>query len=264
MMKACFYRLIIVATMLMLVACQPQQVREESPSSIQGVEKSPADVYISLGVEYMNRGMYEVALEKLKKAIVIDQLSSNAHNVIAVLYDRLNEQTLAGTHYERAVTLSPSNSSAQNNYGRYLCGVKQFDLADKHFNQALKNPLYKSPLLVLTNAGTCAWKAGKLDKAESYYRTALQRNKRFSPALLQMAKLKFEQENYLSVRAYLHRFRDVNKHTAASLWLGIQAEDKLGDRGGVASYVLQLKQLFPDSHEMGLYEKSKFNPSVQQ
>ncbi|MEO1889255.1 MAG: type IV pilus biogenesis/stability protein PilW [Cycloclasticus sp.] len=251
-------RLLMLLMVLVLSACQAQQIREES-SSLQGAEKSPADVYVSLGVEYMNRGMNDVALEKLRRGLQVDRSSSNAHNVIAVLYDRLGETALAGQHYEDAVRLRPSNSSAQNNYARYLCGIKKYELADLHFNKALKNPLYKSPLLALTNAGTCAWKAGDLTKAEAYYRTALQRNKRFAVTLLQMAKLKFEQKNFLSVRAYLQRFREVNKHTPASLWLGIQAEDKLGNQGGVVSYILQLKQLYPDSHEVGLLEKSSFD-----
>ncbi len=251
-------RLLMLLAVLFLSACQIQQIREDS-SELQSLEKSPADVYTSLGVEYMNRGVYEVALDNLKKALQVDPSSSNAHNVIAVLYDRLGELVLAGKHYQKAIQLTPRNSSVQNNYGRYLCGMKKYDLADQSFNKALSNPLYKSPLLALTNAGTCAWKAGKLDKAERYYRTALQRNKRYSSALLQMSKLKFEQKNYLSVRAYLQRFREVNKHTPASLWLGIKAEDKLNNKNGVASYVLQLKRLYPDSHEMVLLENSHFN-----
>jgi type IV pilus assembly protein PilF len=261
-MKNWMQRFFILSLMLLLSACQSQQVKEES-SVLQGVEKSPADVYVSLGVEYMNRGMNDVALDKLQMALRVDRSSSNAHNVIAVLYDRLGESVLAGKHYENAVRLSPGNSSAQNNYARYLCGTKKYDLADQHFNKALKNPLYKSPLLALTNAGTCAWQAGNLDKAEAYYRTALQQNKRFAITLLQMAGLKFEQQNYLSVRAYLQRFRQIRKHTPASLWLGIQAEDKLGNQSGVASYILQLKQLYPDSHEVGLLEKSHSNRSTQ-
>jgi len=247
-----------VLSLLLLVGCQPQKVKQEQ-SVIQGGEKSPADVYVSLGMEYMNRGMYDVALEKLRKALVIDAMSSNANNVIAVLYDRLGEQGLAGQYYEKSVRLSPANSSAHNNYARYLCGIEKFYLADKHFNLALQNPLYKSRLLALTNAGTCAWKAGRLEQAESYYRSVLQRNKTYRIALFQMAKLKFEQENYLSVRAYLQRFRAIAKHTPASLWLGIQVEDKLANNDDVASYILQLKQLYPDSHELGLLEKSKFN-----
>jgi len=257
-MNKWIFRLSTALSMLVLVACQSQQIKQEQ-SSIQGVERSPADVYVSLGVEYMNRGMYEVALEKLRKALAVDGSYSDAHNVIAVLYDRLGEQALAGKHYAKAVSLRPANSSAQNNYARYLCSVKKFDLADKHFNLALKNPLYKSRLLALTNAGTCAWSAGHLDQAETYYRSVLQQNKTFRMALLQMAKMKFEQQNYLSVRAYLQRFRAAGKHTPGSLWLGIQAEAKLANNDGVASYILQLKQLYPDSHELGLLEKSKLN-----
>lgn len=257
MMKIRLFRLSVLCFFIVLSACQSQPLKSES-AHMQGNESSPADVYVSLGVEYMNRGINEVALEKLQTAINIDSNSSNAHNVLAVLYDRLGEAALAGQHYEKAVALSPANSSAQNNYARYLCGIKQYERADQHFNLALKNPLYKTPYVVLTNAGSCAWTAGDLAKAENYYRMALQRHKRFPPALFQMAKLKFEQQNYLSVRAYLQRYRDAAMHTSASLWLGIQAEDKLANQSAVASYVLQLKRLYPDSQEMGLLEKSKF------
>jgi len=254
--------LLMLVAVLFLSGCETQQLKKEE-STLRGVRKSPADVYTSLGIEYMNRGMYDVALENLKKALVVDRSSSNAHNVIAVLYDKLGQIVLAGKHYQKAIKLSPVNSSAQNNYARYLCSIEKYELADLHFNKALDNPLYKSPLIALTNAGTCAWKAGELDKAERYYRSALQRNKRYAATLLQMAKLKFQQEKYLSVRAYLQRFREVNKHTPASLWLGIRAEGKLNNQNSVASYVLQLKRLYPDSHEVALLEKSRFNRSVQ-
>ena len=251
----------IVLITLLLSGCGGQSIRSQG-MDLQSAKKSPADVYVALGVEYMQRGLNDVALEKLQTAVRVDPSSSDAHNVIAVLYDRLGQFSQAGTHYERAVRLGPNNSSAHNNYARYLCGNKDYEKADKHFLQALKNPLYKSPLLALTNAGNCATKAGKLDEADRYLRTALQRNKRFSPALFQMAKLKFEQKNYLSVRAYLQRFRMVQKSTSASLWLAIQAEDKLGDRNAVASSVLKLQQLFPDSHETSLLEKSKFSYNI--
>jgi len=254
--------ILILVAMLFLSACQTQQIKNEE-STLKGVRKSPADVYTSLGIEYMNRGMHKVALENLKKALIVDRSSSNAHNVIAVLYDKLGKIVLAGKHYQQAVKLSPVNSSAQNNYARYLCSIEKYDLADLHFNKALDNPLYKSPLIALTNAGTCAWKAGKLDKAERYYRSALQRNKRYAVTLLQMAKLKFKQKKYLSVRAYLQRFREVNKHTPGSLWLGIRAEGELNNQNSVASYVLQLKRLYPDSHEVALLEKSRFNRLIQ-
>jgi type IV pilus assembly protein PilF len=67
-MRKWSFRLMMAFVAVAIAACQPQQVKE-SNSSIQGAEKSPADVYVSLGVEYMNRGMNEVALEKLKERL---------------------------------------------------------------------------------------------------------------------------------------------------------------------------------------------------
>ena len=249
-----------VIVLFVLIGCESQPTRGEvasSSSSIQTHRASPADVYVSLGVEYMKLGINDVALQNFKKAIAIDPSSSDAHNVIAVMYERLGEINLAGINYEQAVYLEPANSGAQNNYGRYLCGKGEYKKADQHFLLALKNPLYKSPMNALTNAGICAAKAGDTEKAEYYFRSTLQRNKRFSPALYQMAILRFEQEKYLSVRAYLQRFREVQKHTPATLWLGIKAESKLKDLGAVKSYAMQLQQFHPDSHEAGLLEKSK-------
>lgn len=251
---------ILLLLCLLLAACQAQPVRETSSrdSPLQVDQASPADVYVELGIEYMKLAKYDVALLNLKKAVDVDPGSSNAHNVLAVLYEQLGETDAAGQHYQRAVSLSPSNSSAQNNYGRYLCKREQYQAADQHFQMALNNPLYRSPILALTNAGDCAFRAGHVDQAEHYSRSALQINNKFAPALYQMARIKFEQKNYLSVRAYLQRFREVQSFTPAALWLGIQAESKMNNEDAVSSYALQLRQLFPDSHEAGLLEKSDY------
>lgn len=252
--------LLTLLLMTALVAgCQSQPTRSTSGDDpLQQSQASPADVYVELGIEYMKLGKYDVALTNLKKAVDVDPYSSNAHNVLAVLYEQLREDQAAGTHYERAVQLSPANSSAQNNYGRYLCKKERYEEADRHFQMALDNPLYRSPILAMTNAGECAFRAGNMDKAENYFRSALQINKKFPPALYQMARLKFEQKNYLSVRAYLQRFREVQAFTPAALWLGIQAEHLMKNEDAVSSYALQLRRQFPDSHEAGLLEKSDY------
>lgn len=256
---ALFRHACLIVLLFGLAACQGQTVRPGNSSDPLDVKQaSPADVYVELGIEYMKLKKYDVALENLKKAINVDPGSSNAHNVLAVLYEQLGEDKAAGEHFQRAVSLQPSNSSAQNNYGRYLCKNEKYKEADRHFKMALDNPLYRSPILAMTNAGECAFRAGNVETAENYFRSALQINKKFSPALYQMARVKYEQKNYLLVRAYLQRFREVQQMTPAALWLGIQAEDKLSNPDAVASYALQLRQLYPDSHEAGLLEKSQY------
>jgi len=252
-----FYNILIGLLFgFLLIACQSQEIKREN-STIGTHTKSPADVYVSLGVEYMKLGINDVALEKLRKAVQVDPNSSDAQNVLGVLYEQLGEKALAEMHYEKAVYIKPSNSSAQNNYARFLCQSGEYSQADKHFRLAIQNPLYKSAIKAVTNAGVCALADNNIEKAEAYFRSALLHNKRYSPALLQMANLRAKQNNYLSVRAYLQRFRSVQKHTAASLWLGIQAERELENQDAVASYSLELRQFFPDSYEASLLEKSE-------
>ena len=70
-----------------------------------------------------------------------------------------------------------------------------------------------------------------------------------------MCEISFKLPNHLSARGYLQRYQQVARHTAKSLWLGIQIEQELGDKDAVSSYVLQLKNNFPDSQEaMQLHE----------
>jgi type IV pilus assembly protein PilF len=216
---------------------------------------SPADIYIKLGVGYMARGNDGAALDNLNKAIKADADSSRAQGVIAVLYEKLKEPELAERHFKRALSLEPGNSSAHNNYGRFLCKRGQYREAAQHFERAYENPLYTKQGLALLNAGECELAAGNIDKAETLFRRALEIAPKTASALLNMAKIRFKKGNYLSVRAYLQRFREVSYHNAESLWMGIQAEHELGQQDAVAGYVITLHSKFPDSEEMKMLEE---------
>lgn len=247
-------RLLMLALIgLMTVSCAGGGSRQSNYLNQPG--ESPADVYIQLGVGYMSMGNNGAALESLKKALEVDSRSSNAHGVIGVLYDRLEEEVLAERHFKRAVLLEPGNASAQNNYGRFLCKKGEWNEAASHFKAAYHNPLNPRKWLALANAGQCELKNNQLDKAEELFRKALEINPRFPNALSSMAKIRFKKGNYLSVRAYLQRFRVVSYHTAETLWLGIQSEHELGHKDAVAGYVVTLRSKFPDSEEVKMLDE---------
>jgi type IV pilus assembly protein PilF len=93
-------------------------------------------------------------------------------------------------------------------------------------------------------------------RAEKYFRIVLQRNPNTPEALLNMSKLSVQQGKYLPGRAYLQRYQAVGKHTAETLWLGIQIEENLGDKKTLAAYKRQLRNDFPDSEEAGKLGKN--------
>ena len=210
---------------------------------------SPADVYVDLGTVYLRDGNLTEAYKNARKAVMLDERSSSAHNLLGLIHQRFGEDAMAEKHYRRAVELEPQNPYALNALGSFVCSAGEYEEADGYFKRALRNPLYPTPWVASHNAGLCAEGAGRLGQAETYYRAALQRNPRFAPSLLRMAHLSFDSNSYLSARAYVQRFEQVGRDTAESLWLGLRIEKQLGDMDQVASYSLKLRENFPDSEQ---------------
>ena len=234
-----------------LSACSSAAVRHEEAQQLKSSE-----INTELGLSYLQERDTERALIKLTRAIEQNPENAKAHAAIAMAYDNLDRQTRARTHYARAVELDPMNSYARNAYGAYLCREGAVAEALMHFDKAVENPLYPQPEMALTNAGQCLRSDGDMVKAESYFRAALRRNPRFAQALFQMSRLSFEKGNALSARGYLQRYLAVAKHSAQTLWLGIQIERELGDRDAVASYTMLLRGQYPDSEELRLLQES--------
>ena len=214
------------------------------------------DIYVQLAAGYMRQGNMAVALKQAKRAIELDPGSVDANNILALIYERLGDYDLAELYYRQGIALDPENSYILNAYGTYLCTQRRYQESDARFKMALKNPLYPTPEVVLTNAGICARRKGDLQQAETYLRRALTANPRFGSALIEMTRLSLQAGRYLSVRAYLQRYLEVARPTAESLWIGIQAENQLGDHDAVASYTLLLRNEFPDSPELQLLRES--------
>ena len=246
---------ILVMLGLLASGCTQQAVRGDGGRDATGElgsptsGSSPADVYIELSKAYLIENQLTEAYTNAKKAVIVDPRSSNASLMLAVVNQRLGQATEAEESYRKSVSLDPHNPIALTAYGAFLCEQKRYADADASFRRALNNPLFNTPWVALHNAGSCEEIAGDTVSAEKDYRAALQLNPRFAPSLLGMAKASFRDQNYLSARAYLQRYAEVAPHTAESLWLGVQTENQLGDRGQMSSYGLKLRAKFPDSEE---------------
>jgi type IV pilus assembly protein PilF len=205
---------------------------------------------LNLAIEYMRNGNMETALEKLNRAYEADPRYYGTHNAYGLLYQRLGDPALAERHFKRAIDLNNNDSMSKNNYGNFLCQARRFEEAEKVFVSAASNPLYETPAVAWTNAGTCAFMNNRADLAEKYFREALTINPQIPTALLTMSRISYDQDNFLSARGYLQRYQAVARNTAASLLLGIKIEKELGDRNAVASYEMLLRNNYPDSTEL--------------
>jgi type IV pilus assembly protein PilF len=220
----------------------PDQTQNEKASAVN----------VQLGIGYLQQNDFELANDKLSKALRQDPDSAPAHNAFAILQDRLLQTEKAEYHYKKATKLDPENSQAANNYGAFLCRHGRELESEKYFMQALKNPLYSTPEFAYTNAALCLLQVGEAretEKAKEYLGKAIAAKSDFGPALLSMAQLLFDQGEYVAAKFYLDRFHLVAKPTARSLWLAIRNTLQIDGQGDVTELAQRLGNEFPDSEE---------------
>lgn len=227
---------------LALTGCASGPAPEET-----GKARRAAETNTELGRQYIARGEYEVALDKLRRAIAHDKTYAPAHTVLAFLYENLNDDEMAAKEYREAVKYDPDGGSVNNNYGAFLCSQNKWHEAERYFDRALEDPFYATPELATTNAGLCALGAGDLDKADKYLRQSIEYDDNLPEALLALGKLNYQQEQYLRARAFLQRYEAVASHTAESLELAYRIERELGDEQAAERYRRELLQSFPKS-----------------
>ena len=247
-------RPLLIGLVTLLAGCASLPNQELDDNTGQMAERASssggaAALYNELAVAYFQRGQLDVALQQARKALSVEPGSATAHNIMAMIYDRLEDNRLAEHHFLEGIELEPRNSYIRNAYAASLCQQGRYGEADEQFLAALKNPLYQTPEVALTNAAICAQQAGRMEQSEAYLLRALRFNPTFPLALAKMADTKLRVGQYAEARRYLRRYQQVARHTAESLWTGIQIEQRLGDQDALASYRLQLENRFPESEE---------------
>lgn len=230
---------------LLLSACAGTQRPPDEKSSA----RKAAETNTALGRRYMDRRQYEVALEKLRRAVAHDPSYAPAHTLLGVLYETLGMIDKAGDEYRLAVRHAPTNGDVNNNYAVFLCGQGKGEQAEKYFQAAIDDPFYDTRQVAYANAGKCALDRGDLDKAERYLRQSLEYDGKYPAALLPMAEVSLRKEAYLPARGFLQRFEAVGEPSAESLYLGYRIETALGDAAAAAHYRSELLDGFPNSAE---------------
>jgi type IV pilus assembly protein PilF len=232
-----------------LAGCQSgpgSSVKKDDPATQRN---DAARVHTELGQKYLQQGKLELALEKLSKALEFNPEYVDAHTVIAVLYENINDLPKAEEHYRRAAQLKQKGGAENNNYGRFLCTQGRYAEGQEYFKRALADPFYQTPALAMANYGTCLLKDGKREEAEKLLRQALALNANDSEALLSLGAVLYDKGEYFKARAFVQRFESLSQPRADALMLGRNIELRLGNASGASEYSRKLLRAFPDSSE---------------
>jgi len=209
--------------------------------------RKESNLYVKLAAEYLRLGSTPVALKNAKKSIYVDASNGEGHLILATIYLRLGEHSRALLHYKVAVQHAPNSVKVNMGYANYLCTIQKNQEALVYYDKAIANPLNASRQYVYSNAGNCLLVNGDNEKASVYLRKALAIDEKFIPALLGMLRVRMNQKNYYSGRAFLSRYLAISKHIPETLISGITIEKSLGKPEKVKKYTEILQTKFADS-----------------
>ena len=152
-----------MAAALLTAGCQ---------TSLNGGSDASA-LNLELGVAYLAQGRPELARDKLLRATRQDPGSSEAHRVLGMAYERLEDQERAERHYRRAVRLAPRDVEALNSLGVFQCrragkpheGLELLERAAREAGGIRRAAVY-------ANCGVCELQRDRNSAAE-WFRRAL-------------------------------------------------------------------------------------------
>ncbi len=209
-----------------------------------------ADYNSELGIRYLQQGRLKLANDKLLKSLEQNPNSAQSNHYYALLQERLEQPKKATLYFNKAIRLAPKDPELRNNYGSFLCKNNRPQAAVNQFLTAVKDPLYSTPEFAYTNAGICLRKVNPASpEAEKYFRLALKKRSSFPSALLEMAKLYKDRNNYPKAQAFMLRYESVGKSSPDALLLCSVINSKMNNHAKASSCQSTLLRLFPSSPE---------------
>jgi tetratricopeptide (TPR) repeat protein len=126
-----------------LTASLNRGVLNEESSRIVSPEKDRARVmeYNDRGVDYSQKGDYDLALEEFDKALAIDQRSAEIYNNRGITYSKKGAYDRAMADFKKALEIKPESAEFNYNLGITYAKKGQLELGLSKVNKAIEiNP----------------------------------------------------------------------------------------------------------------------------
>ncbi|MFC4789146.1 MULTISPECIES: type IV pilus biogenesis/stability protein PilW [Giesbergeria] len=229
-----------------------------SPSE-EGEARRRARIRLELAANYFEAGQTSVALDEVKQALVTDPGYADAYNLLGLIYMRLNEYAQADTSFQRALDLRPTDPNLLHNRAWLLCSQKKYPQANDIFMQVLAHPTYAARSKTLMAQGLCHARAGDEVAAEQALMRSYELDAGNPVVAYHLSSLLLRRNELVRAQFYIRRLNNSEMSNAETLWLGIKVERALRNVVAMQQLADQLRKRFPDSSELALYDKGRFD-----
>jgi type IV pilus assembly protein PilF len=222
----------------------------------RGTSEERLRAHLDLATGYYEIGDLNRAKMPLEYALQIDRTSWEAHDLLGRIYQQEGELALAEKAFRQAVRSAPDNARVRNDYGVFLYQRGRYADAVDELRLAVRDPDNPRRSVAYENLGLASLQIGDRDLARASFERAVILDRQLVVSLLELAHLSFQDGEFDEAAAYYERYRSNARQSPRSLWLGIQLARVAGDSNAIASYALQLRNLYPYSDEYRLYRES--------
>jgi type IV pilus assembly protein PilF len=212
-----------------------------------------------LAAGYYRNGQLAVALDEARRAAAIDASYAEAYGLLGLIYMDMNEQRDAEENFQRALKLDPANSELNNNYGYFLCHTGRERESIEYFNQAIRDPLYRTPARANQNAGACLMKIKDYAGAERYLRRSFELDAGMAVPKFLLSRLYLATNQVDKATFYYNVLAKSIESSAESLWLGLRVARANADLRTETQLANELKQRFPQSPEAAALARGDFD-----
>lgn len=249
----------LLVTALLITGCV---TTSDSRFTKKADSQKALENYVALGQAYVQKGDIQKARKSLDRAADINAESPAVHNALASLWIAEDEPELAEEHFKLAIKYGAEFTPVKHRYGVFLYSQDRPEEACDMFKQASKDTRYERRAQIFDDLALCQYHTGKVEQAIVSYKKSLRLDGQNVTAMISLATLLYDNDDMKGAVRYFGKFQKLvdkseSKHNAQTLWLGIKLARVSENKNRESSFILQLKNRYPDSAQYKLYKETR-------
>jgi len=251
-----FFFIFILGTIPFLSGCV---TTVEGPFTLKTNVKLAEQKYVELGLAYLQRGQYGNARKYLQRALSISPNSDSAYAAMGLLYQQQGEYKLAEQQFLKALDINSNYTRGRVWYAAFLYLQGRYKEALAQFQIASKDTSYDSRSQIFVNIGHTAERLKQYGLAKKSYIKVMAMNPNRLKPLVDVIDLYVRLNDFSSARRFYSHLQEmvrnrIVKQTQKTLELGFLIAHHFKNKDEESSFVLLLKNLYPESNNYNKYK----------
>lgn len=211
--------------------------------------EEPILVRLELAERYLLDAKPRDALSQLLEIEPLAKNYARYHFDLGMVYMALDEKKRAQESFLKAVKIYPNYGEAWNNLGLLYLNLQEFTKAKEAFQRALDILTYKTPEFPALNLARLFWTKGDKEQAKKYAKLSIDKNWRYIPAYLFLAKILSEQGEIEAANKILERGVEANPDNPTIVLEYAKSLLRLGQEEIAKKWFLDIIKNHADSQE---------------